>query len=66
MQKNNHNIVFFLNKNAIFFLRNMSKIAENCDHNIDPGWVLFLKSPKSVAQTHFGQNLWHPLHSRKT
>jgi hypothetical protein len=27
--------LFFLEKNAIF-CRNMSKIAENCDHNIDP------------------------------
>jgi hypothetical protein len=28
-------------KNANFFLRKMPKIAENCDHNIDPWSLLF-------------------------
>jgi hypothetical protein len=30
-------------KNAIFFGRKLSKIAENCDHNIDP-WSHCLQS----------------------
>jgi hypothetical protein len=34
MQNFNHNIGF--EKNAIFFAENLAKIAENCDHNINP------------------------------
>jgi hypothetical protein len=29
-------ITLVFEKNAIFFRRKLSKIAENCDHNIDP------------------------------
>jgi hypothetical protein len=34
-EKNYHNIGFW--KKRQFFRRKLSKIAENCDHNIDPG-----------------------------
>jgi hypothetical protein len=34
MQIFDHNIGF--EKNTNFFRRKLSKIAENCDHNIDP------------------------------
>jgi hypothetical protein len=34
MQNFNHNFVFREKRN--FFRRKLSKIAENCDHNIDP------------------------------
>jgi hypothetical protein len=29
-------IILVFEKNANFFRRKLSKIAENCDHNIDP------------------------------
>jgi hypothetical protein len=29
-------ITFFLRKTAIFFRQKLAKIAEYCDHNIDP------------------------------
>jgi hypothetical protein len=29
-------ITLFFEKNANFFSRKLSKIAQNCDHNIDP------------------------------
>jgi hypothetical protein len=32
-------ITLVFRKNAIFFRRKLGKIAENCDHNIDP-WCL--------------------------
>jgi hypothetical protein len=32
----------FLRKNYIFFAEKLEKIAENCDHNIDPRTLLFL------------------------
>jgi hypothetical protein len=32
-------ITLFFEKNANFFHRKLSKIAENCDHNIDPWFV---------------------------
>jgi alpha/beta superfamily hydrolase len=34
MQKLDHNIVFLEKRH--FFRRKLAKIAENCDHNIDP------------------------------
>jgi hypothetical protein len=34
IKKFDHNIVF--EKNANFFRQKLSKIAENCDHNIGP------------------------------
>jgi hypothetical protein len=38
MQKLDHNIGF--GENRQFFRRKLAKIAENCDHNIDP-WQKF-------------------------
>jgi hypothetical protein len=32
----NLSITMVFEKNAIFFRRKLSKIAEDCDHNIDP------------------------------
>jgi hypothetical protein len=32
-------ITLAVKKNAIFFAKKLAKIAENCDHNIDP-WLL--------------------------
>jgi hypothetical protein len=34
-------ITLVFEKNANFFRRNLSKIAENCDHNIDPRFCDF-------------------------
>jgi hypothetical protein len=36
LQKYDHNIGF--REKRQFFRRILSKIAENCDHNIDPWW----------------------------
>jgi hypothetical protein len=40
MQKFVHHIGTYLRKTPIFFTENWEKIAENCDHYIDPRLVL--------------------------
>jgi hypothetical protein len=46
-----------LRKTPIFFAENFAKIAENCDHNIDPrsaklGWVYtFVTKNSEVVET---------------
>jgi hypothetical protein len=42
MQKLDHNIGFWEKRQ--FFLRKLLKIAENCDHNIDPWFSVTRKS----------------------
>jgi hypothetical protein len=54
-------ITLVFKKNANFFRRKLGKIAENCDHNIDPGCFLqnrpmpSLKGPKLMQDVH----MWH-------
>jgi hypothetical protein len=36
MKKIDHNVGFWEKRH--FFRRKLAKIAENCDHNIDPSW----------------------------
>jgi hypothetical protein len=52
MQNFDHNIGFW--EKLQFFRRKLSKIAENCDHNIDPRRICE-KIAKNVAQTIFCQ-----------
>jgi hypothetical protein len=40
LQKFDRNIGFW--ENASFFRRNLAKIAENCERNIDPGSLMHL------------------------
>jgi hypothetical protein len=51
MQNFDHNIGFWEKRQ--FFRRKLAKIAENCDHNIDPwlafGQLPFIKSTKPGA-----------------
>jgi hypothetical protein len=42
-------ITLVFEKNANFFRQNFSKIAENCDHNIDP-WNQFYELPSFVTE----------------
>jgi hypothetical protein len=42
LQKFNHYIVFFLEKGQ-FFRRKWAKIAENCDHTIDPKSLILVR-----------------------
>jgi hypothetical protein len=47
MQNFKRNIVF-LEKRKKIFRRKLAKIAENCDHNIDPWWMTLQK--KTILQ----------------
>jgi hypothetical protein len=49
MQKFHHNIGF--SEKRHFFARKLANIAENCDHNIDPGTTESLK---------LSLRSWHP------
>jgi hypothetical protein len=49
MQKFDHNIVFLEKRQ--FFRRKLSKVVENCDHNIDPWLETDRRSNKMAAKS---------------
>jgi hypothetical protein len=51
MQNVDHNICFWEKRQ--FFRRKLSKIAENCDHNIDPWMAIFFKEKNSPKNGDF-------------
>jgi hypothetical protein len=55
MQKDEHNIGFWEKRQ--FFRQKLSKIAENCDHNIDPWSNLFLKQMSTYETVECTRNV---------
>jgi hypothetical protein len=51
VQKFDHYIGF--EKNADFFAEKLPKIAENCDHNIDPWLAIFDRIVNNLFQLNF-------------
>jgi hypothetical protein len=56
-------ITLVFEKNAKFFRRKLSKIAENCDHNIDPRltrWFYEKNCPKPLTHNNIacGQTMY--------
>jgi hypothetical protein len=56
MQNFDHNISFWEKRQ--FFLRKLSKIPENCDHNIDP-WMRFIQFLSNFGQKLLEQTFIH-------
>jgi hypothetical protein len=58
MQNFDHNIVFWEQRQI--FRRKLAKIAENCDHNIDPRLCKISPSGEYIFELglHFGAILW--------
>jgi hypothetical protein len=64
MQNFYHNIGFWEKRQ--FFRQNLSKIAENCDHNIDPVFLSHISSVTNqpIEWKSFEQQ-YHSLHTTK-
>jgi hypothetical protein len=54
-------ITLVFEKNANFFRRKLAKIAENCDHNIDPRWACE-KIAQTVSRTSIVSKLMRTFH----
>jgi hypothetical protein len=59
-EKIDHNIGFWEKRQ--FFRRKLAKIAENCDHNIDPRWVCEKVAQNVCSPTIFLSKLIHDFH----